>query len=350
VIDLRTDALSTPTEAMWEAMRRAEVGWAVRDEDPAVNELQRLAAELTGKEAALLVPACSTANLLALMTLGQHGTQVILEAGSHIVTTEEFGMVSVAGLFPRLLRGDAGVLDPDAVEAAIAEAIALGMPPTSLVCLENSHNNAGGVAITPAQTEAVAVVARRHAAMLHLDGARLFNSAHALGVPARRLAEPVDTVSISLNKGLCAPLGALLCGRRDMIERARSNARRIGAGSLHKAGLFAAAGVVALTQMVERLADDNRRAAGLARRLALLPGLRVDLARVQTNIVMTEVVAGGLSADALVRRLAERGVLALARPGERVRFVTHRLIGDAEIDRTALAVEGVGASCVRPQS
>ena len=169
----------------------------------------------------------------------------------------------------------------------------------------------------------------------------MFNSAHALGVPARKLAEPADTVSISLNKGLCAPLGALLCGSRRSIETARGHARRIGAGSLHKAGLFAAAGLIALTKMVDRLAEDNRRAAELAGRLAGLAGLRLHVGNVRTNIVLAEMERHGLPASEFVSRLERQGVLALARTGNRARFVTHRLIGDAEVERAAQAAAAV---------
>jgi threonine aldolase len=338
MIDLRTDAMTPPTEAMWAAMRSAELGWAMRDEDRNVLELQALGAALTGKETALFTPTCSMANLLALLTLGERGTQVILESGCHTVTSEEWGVAALAGLFPRLLSAaaGAGAPTPAAVEAAFAAAADLGLPGISLVCLENSHNNAGGIAVTAAQTAAIAEIAHRAGACVHLDGARLFNAAAALGASARDLAEPADTVVISLNKGLCAPLGALLCGRRAVIESARGHARRFGAANIHKAGIFAAAGLVALNQMVGRLADDNRRARILAERLAGIPGLRLDLAGVQTNLIFADVTAPGLTSGAVARRLAERGILALARPGNRIRFVTHRLIGDAEVATAAL--------------
>jgi threonine aldolase len=323
--------MTPPTDAMWEAMRRARYGGAVFGEDASVRELESLGAEMLGKQAALLVPTCSMANLLALMTLGERGTQAILEATSHIAWSEEYGFAHICGMFPRLLTGKQGVLHAAEVEELIVTPQFSHLPRTSIVCLENSHNNAGGIAVTPDQTAAVAAVAHRHRIAVHLDGARLFNSAAALGVSARELAAPVDTVAVSLNKGLCAPVGALLCGSSQVIGAARINARRIGAGSIHKAGIFAAAGIIALTDMVDRLVDDNRRAARLAQ-LLKASGIQVDLATVQTNIVLATV---SFPARDFVSRLTQQGVLALERSAHDVRFVTHRLIGDAEIERAA---------------
>ncbi|MBI3965224.1 MAG: aminotransferase class I/II-fold pyridoxal phosphate-dependent enzyme [Chloroflexi bacterium] len=382
VVDLRSDVVAPPTEAMWEAMRRAPLGWAYVGEDPSVNQLEALAADLLGKEAALFVPSCSLANLLALLTLGERGTQAIVEATAHVVTSEEWGIVSVAALVPRLLAGNRGVLDPAEVTAAITSA-SFGRPPrTSVVCLENTHNNAGGRVLTADQTAAVAEVARRHGASVHLDGARLFNAAIALGVPARSLAATADTIAISLNKGLGAPDGALLVGTRGAIAAARWHAKRLGAGSLHKAGLMAAAGLVALTTMVDRLAEDHHRARRLAELLTTIPGLRVDPAAVETNVVPVQLVdpAGttiasserdparfsqglaspddpaasavwpALTAPELVRRLAEHGVLALARSDTLIRLITHRLIGDEEVERAAAVFRRILATSQQPSA
>ena len=337
MIDLRTDTLTPPTDEMWEAMRGARFGWAMKGEDRAVLDLEALGADLTGKESALIAPTCSMANLLALLAQGERGTQVVLEATSHTVTSEGWGIAAVASLFPRLLVGRQGIPDATEVEAIIAEAGALGLPRTSVVCLENTHNNAGGIAISPAQTAEITEAAHRHGAAVHVDGARLFNAALALGVRAGDLTATVDTVAISLNKGLCAPVGALLCGRRDTIDAARGHARRLGAASMHKVGILAAAGIVALTTMVDRLADDNRRAALLADRLRGMAGLHVDWTGVRTNIVFAELQETAPSAEELARRLEARGVLAYVRPGRKVRFVTHRLIDDGAIALAAAA-------------
>jgi len=321
-------------------MRRARPGVASFGEDPLVNELTALGAELLGKEAGLFVPTCSMANLLALMATTEPGDQIVLESTMHIAWSEGWGLAHPCGLFPRLVDGVRGVPDPAAFEETISAPQFGRLPRTSLVCLENSHNNAGGTVIAPAQAHAIAEIAHRFGASVHLDGARIFNAAAAIGVPAGRLAEAADTVSISLNKGLSAPEGALLCGPRHIIDRARRAAARIGGASLHKAGIMAAAGIVGLTTMVDRLADDNRRAARLGARLADAPGLAVDLATVQTNIVNVDVTAE-VRADDFVSRLGERGVLAMARSPRRLRFVTHRLIGDADIERAAAAVTAV---------
>lgn len=339
-IDLRSDVVAPPTEAMWTAMRSTQLGWALRGEDRAVNALEALGAELTGKEAALWVPTCSMANLLALMTLGERGTQVVLEATAHIAWSEEWGLAYVCGLVPRLVEGVGGLPAPEAIDAAIAEPRFGHLPRTCLVCLENTHNNAGGVPLTAEGTVAVAEVAHRSGVATHLDGARLFNAAAALGVPLRALTAPVDTVAIGLAKGLGAPEGALLCGPARTIVEARVGARRIGAGGLHKAGIPAAAGLVALTEMLDQPAKDNRAACRLAAGLGEIPGLSVVPAPVRTNIVIAR-PAAPVSAHALVAGLAERGVLALARSAETVRFVTHRLIGDAEIARAVAVVTAV---------
>ncbi|MBI2879169.1 MAG: aminotransferase class I/II-fold pyridoxal phosphate-dependent enzyme [Candidatus Rokubacteria bacterium] len=337
MIDLRTDALSRPTDEMWAAMRAAELGWAYFGEDPSVNECEGLAARLLGKEAAVLVPTCTVANLVALMTLGERGSQVVLDPTAHIAASEARGFEEVCGLAAGFVEAPAGCPEPGAIEEAIAEGQRAGRR-TTLLCLENSHNNAGGAAVPPARIAAAAAAAHRHSAAVHLDGARLFNVAVALRVPAARLAEAADTVSISLGKGLCAPGGALLAGPRATLDRARLNLRRIGAASVHKAGLLAAAGLVALRAMIGRLEEDNRRARDLATRLAALPGLRLDLATVQTNIVLVDTTPSGLTAEAVVERLARRGVLGLRRSESLIRFVTHRLIGDAEVARAAAAV------------
>jgi threonine aldolase len=269
------------------------------------------------------------------MTLGERGAQVIVDETAHIVTSEEWGIITICNLVPRLVKSASGVLDPSLVEQTMRDTHA------RLVCLENSHNNAGGVALTAAQTNAVANLAHRFGASVHLDGARLFNSAVALGVSAKLLVENVDSVAISLNKGLCAPLGALLCGTREMIAAARMNAKRIGAASIHKAGYFAAAGLIALEKMIDGLGEDNRRARILGTKLASLPGLAIDLATVQTNIVFAEITQPGMSSNEFVARLAKQGVLAFARPSNRVRFVTHRMIGDEHVEQAARAVSEI---------
>ena len=331
MIDLRSDALVPPSQEMWEAMRTAELGWALVGEDQSVNTLEALAADILGKEAAIFVPTCSMANLLALMTLGTRGTQVILESASHMATTEAGSLAYVCGLLPRIIEGTAGYLDENKIERVISVSRSGHLPRTTMVCLENSHNNAGGLAITSEQTEEAAEAAHRFGASVHLDGARLFNSATALHVPARKLTQHVDTVAISLNKGLCAPFGALLAGEQTVIAGVRENAWRIGASSIHKAGLFAAAGIVALHTMVDRLAEDNLLASQLAERIASVPGVEIVPENIRTNMVFMNTVALGCNADTFLGLLARRGVLAWRTSEHRIRMVTHRGVSARDI-------------------
>jgi threonine aldolase len=331
-IDLRSDLHGLPTAEMWAAMRAAKLGWATYGEDPSVNELQERVADLLGKQAALWVPTCGMANLVALLTFAPRGSTVVLEASSHVLTSESMGIEEIAGLQPVSLWAQDGRLDGVEVEEQIVDTRA------AMLVLENTHTRAGGTVLTPELTAELAEAARRHGAHVHLDGARLFNAAVALGLPVGELAAPVDTVAVSLNKGLCAPMGTILAGRAQQIELAHRTLRRLGGGSVHNAGIAAAAALVALDTLVERLADDHRRARELAALLQDVPGLEVKPTEIETNIVLVDVTGTGLDPDGFVRLLAERGVLVMGRDTSRVRFVIHRLIGDAEISR---AVERV---------
>lgn len=328
-IDLRSDLHARPTDEMWEAMRAAPLGWATYGEDPSVNELQERIARLLGKEAALWVPTCGMANLVALLTIAPRGSTVVLEAASHVLTSEAMGIEEIAGLEPRSLWARDGRLDPVEVEELIVQTGA------TMLVLENTHTRAGGTVLTPELTAELAGAAQRHGAHVHLDGARLFNAAAALGIPVRELAAPANTVALSLNKGLCAPIGSILAGRTEVIELALRTLRRLGGASVHKAGIAAAAALVALDTLVDRLADDHRRARELGALLQEVPGLEVEPAVIETNIVLVDVSGTELSPDEFLRLLAERGVLGMERDTSRVRFVTHRLIGDAEISRAA---------------
>jgi threonine aldolase len=328
-IDLRSDTLLPPTEAMWEAMRAATLGWATVGEDPAVNELQERVARLLGKEAGLWVPTCGMANLVALLTIAPRGATVVLEASSHVLTSEAMAIEEVAGLEPWSLWAEDGRLDPVEVEEAIVDTGAL------MRVLENTHTRGGGTVTSPELTAELAAAAQSHGAYVHLDGARLFNAAVALGLPVADLAARANTVAVSLNKGLGAPMGAILAGRTQVIELAHETLRRLGGASVHKAGIAAAAALVALDTQVERLADDHRRARELGALLQQIPGLEVEPAEIETNIVLVDVGATEFYPEEFVQLLAERGVLGLERDTSRVRFVTHRLIEDADIVRAA---------------
>ncbi len=342
MIDLRSDVHAPPTDEMWEAMRSAELGWATVGEDPSVNELQERVAGLLGKEAGLWMPTCGMANLVALLMIAPRGSTVVLEASSHVLTSEAMGIEEIAGLEPWSLWAEDGRLDPVEVEEAIVETGAL------LLVLENTHTRAGGTVLSPELTADLARAAQSHGAYVHLDGARLFNAAVALGVPVSELAAKANTVAVSLNKGLCAPMGAILAGRTQVIELAHETLRRLGGASVHKAGIAAAAALVALDTLVERLADDHRRARELGALLQEIPGIEVDPAQIETNIVLVDVSGTELYPDEFLRLLAERGVLGLERDTSRIRFVTHRLIGDAEISRAAELVAALVAEHAHP--
>ena len=331
MIDLRSDLLSLPTEEMWSAMRSARLGWATYGEDESVTRLEALGASLLGTEAAVWAPTCGAANLAALLVLAQRGDAVVLASQAHVLTSEGMWLTELAGLRPVEVGAADGRPDPDAVEEALAGSEA------TVLALENTHTRAGGTVLSVELTEALAAAARRRGARVHLDGARLANAAVALGVPVAALAAPADTVALSLNKGLSAPMGTLLGGSADAVGEARLQLRRLGGGTVHRAGIPAAAGIVALETMLERLADDHRRARRLGELLAAVSGLRLDPPFVETNIVLVDVSATGLAAEAFAERLAARGVLALPRDERRIRLVTHRLVGEAEVERAAAA-------------
>jgi threonine aldolase len=344
LIDLSSDVLTTPTEAMWQAMRSAKLGMASAGTDSSVNTLEKMAAQITGKEAALFVVTGSLANLLALLTHANRGEQVILEEHTHNLRCEEWGIGAICGLLPRPIKGRNGALDPIDVEQAITMRHYSHLPPSGLVVLENAFDAAGGTVITPAQTEAVCEVAHRYGVPVHLDGSRIFNAAVALGVDVRALVETVDSVAFSLNKGLSAPVGAMLCGSRQFIEKARRHRRVLGAGSIHKSGIAAAAGIVALNTMIDRLAEDNRRARMLAEGLAQVEGVQIDLECVQTSTVMVDVTPSGCSGAAFQAELEKLGVRTNLRSSHVIRLITYRHIGDEEVKAVVEAFRQVAAA------
>jgi threonine aldolase len=333
VIDLRSDLCSTPTSEMWEAMRKAELGWATIDEDATVNELCGRVAELLGKAAATWVPTCGMANLAAMLTFCEPGDRVVLEAASHVLTSEAMGIVEIARLEPSPLWAPDGRMDAVAVEGLVAEHQA------TLLMLENTHTRAGGTTLSRELTEELAAAVKRHGCRVHIDGARLVNAAVALGVPLAELAAPANSVVMSLNKGLSAPFGAVLCGSDAVVERARTMLHRLGGSTVHRAGIAAAAGLVALDTMLDRVADDHRRAQALGAGLAAIPGVGLRPEAIETNIVLADVSGTGIAPSELVSLLEETGLRVLERDTSRIRFVTHRLIGDDEVER-AVAIVG----------
>lgn len=330
LIDLRSDTVTKPTPEMRRAMYEAEVGDDVYGEDPTVNRLQERAAEMLGKEAALFVPTGTQGNQVAILTHTRRGQEVIVEAEAHVYIYEVGGIAALSGCQVKPVPGVNGAMDPAAVEAAI-RADNVHYPRTGLVCLENTHNRSGGCVLPPENVAAVAEVAHRHGIPVHLDGARIFNAAVALGQPVAELVAPVDSVMFCLSKGLAAPVGSLLVGSRDFIAEARRNRKLLG-GGMRQAGVLAAAGLVALELMVDRLADDHANARRLAEGIANIPGLAVNMETVQTNMVAVEITDPRWTAPALVQALRAEGVLCNDTGPRRIRLVTHKDVTAADVE------------------
>jgi threonine aldolase len=329
MIDLRSDTVTRPTEAMLESMREATFGDDSRDGDQTVARLEALAAERLGKEAAAFMPSGTMTNLVAVLTHTHRGGEVLLEAGAHILHSELGGITGLAGAFYKAIPGQRGAMDLDKLAQAIRPASRQNFG-TALVCMETSHNRAGGAVLPLEHMRGVYALARRHGVPVHTDGARVFNAAAALGEDARAIAENTDSICFCVSKGLSAPIGSLLCGTSAFIERARAFRRMVG-GNMRQAGPIAAAGIVALETMVERLADDHVTARRLADALHQIDADVVDPSDVETNIVNADVSSSGRTAAEWSAELGKRGIAVS--PGERhtLRFVTHRHIGDAEI-------------------
>jgi threonine aldolase len=345
-IDLRSDTVTHPTAAMREAMYRAEVGDDVYGEDPTVNRLEHMAAERLGKEAALFVVSGTMGNLVALLTHCGRGDEVILGDRSHSYRFEQGGMAALGGITPWPLPNQPdGTLRVEEIAGAI-RSDNVHFPRTRLICLENTHNMCNGAPLTAEYTAQVARLAHDHGLGVHLDGARIFNAAVALGTTARELAKEVDSVTFCLSKGLCAPVGSLLCGDADFIAEAR-RARKVVGGGMRQAGILAAAGVVALEQMTERLARDHARAKRLAEGLAQIPGIAVTPPT--TNILYFQLTDETTKTqDEVVNGLAERGVLLLGRLEGRFRAVTHHGIDDEDIEKTLQAAREVISGVASP--
>ncbi|HEV7534751.1 MAG TPA: GntG family PLP-dependent aldolase [Acidimicrobiia bacterium] len=336
-VDLRSDTVTTPTPAMRRAMAEAEVGDDVYGEDPTVNRLEELAAARVGKAAALYVPSGTMGNQLALRLLARPGTEVLCPARAHVRQYEAAAAARNAGVQLRPLHDRDGFVDAASVEAA-AQGPAHHLPPLSLVTVENTHMPAGGVPWAAGRVEAVAAAARRHGLAVHCDGARIFNAAVALECDAAELTAPVDTVMFCLSKGLSAPVGSMLAGGLDVIAEARLERARLG-GGMRQAGVIAAAGIVALTEMIDRLADDHARARRLAEALAeRFPG-SVDPVTVRTNIVCCDSTALPAS---FLDDLAAHGVRAGTIDPTTVRLMTHKDVDDADLDRALAAIAKAG--------
>jgi threonine aldolase len=339
VVDLRSDTVTLPTEEMLEAIRTAELGDDVYGEDPTVNRLEQLAAEKMGKEAALLTTSGTQANLVSVMSQTKRGDEVILEADAHLYYYEVGAFSALGGLVPRLVRGHMGVMAPEDIEKALRPPN-IHFPPTSLICIENTHNRAGGTMWSPTQIKAVFDFAKSRGLRVHMDGARIFNAAVAQNLDVREFTRYVDTLMLCLSKGLSAPIGSLVVGDRELIDRARRHRKMLG-GGLRQAGVIAAPGIIAIQKMVDRLKDDHANAKLLATGLSKIQGISLDVSHVQTNIVLYDVTDLGVTAKEWVARMGEHGVKAGAVEGGRVRMVTHRGIEKDDIEYTLDSAEKV---------
>jgi threonine aldolase len=335
IVDLRSDTVTRPSPSMRRAMAAAEVGDDVYGEDPTVRRLEDTAARMLGYEAALFVPTGSMGNQVAVHLHAGPGTEVILEEGTHVYNYELAAMAAWTGAMPRVLRGRGGLLDPEDVRNAVSPAVYY-MAPTRLLVLENTHNHAGGVVLPMERKDALLAVAREHGLRVHLDGARIFNAAAALGVSPREAAAGFDSVMFCLSKGLGAPVGSLLCGSASLREAAVVVRKRMG-GGMRQVGVLAAAGLVALNEHVDRLEEDHHRARQMAETLAESRWFDTDPDRVETNIVVAE-VRPPEARDAILEALRADGVLAGPMGPGRVRFVTHLDVDDRGIERARRAV------------
>lgn len=341
-VDLRSDTVTKPTPEMREAMASAEVGDDVFGDDPTVHRLEEMAAAIMGKERALFLPSGTMGNLAAILTHCGRGDEVILGNRAHTFLYEAGGMAAVGGLHPATLPNQPdGTISLDDIRAAIRDGSDVHQPETRLICLENTHNAAGGVPITAEYTRKVGGIARAYGLKLHIDGARIFNAAAALDADPAVLAAPADSVTFCLSKALCAPVGALLCGESAFIEKARRIRKQLG-GGMRQAGVLAAPGIVALETTRLRLGEDHRRAKMLARGLAKLPGILVDPADPPSNMVYFRLTGeAGIGINPLAERLAEMGVRVYPIKNERIRMVVHYWIGDEDIAATVEAFEHI---------
>jgi threonine aldolase len=342
IIDLRSDTVTLPTPAMRRAMAEAEVGDDVYEEDPTINRLQELGARKLGKEAGLFVPSGTMGNLAATLAHCGRGDEAIMGDLGHTFLFEAGGISALGGVFAHTLPNQPdGTLDLDDIRGAIRDPQNVHYPISRLVILENTHNRCGGVILPREYMQSVGDLAHAHGMKLHLDGARIFNAAVGSGVTAAEIAGPADSVTFCLSKGLCAPVGSVLCGTKDFICTARRIRKQLG-GGMRQAGVLAAAGIVALETMVDRLAEDHAHASRLASELARIPGMRLDLGMPQTNMVFpgfNEDVKA--NAAQVVAALEIEGIKISAVGAHRFRLVTHYWIDDDAVERVVTAFRSV---------
>lgn len=341
MIDLRSDTVTKPSEKMRKAMFEAEVGDDVYGEDPTVNKLEETAAEILGKEKALFVTSGTQGNQIAGLVHCKPGEEVILEAQAHIFLYEAAAMSAFAGVQIKTLAGERGAMKPGDVEASL-RGNDIHEPETGLICLENTHNKAGGAVIPLGNMEEIYRIAKRHGVPVHLDGARLFNASIASGIPVKKFAKNTDTVQFCLSKGLGAPVGSIIAGSSEFILKARKWRKRLG-GGLRQAGVLAAPGLIALQENVNRLEEDHENAKQLAEGLQNIGGIVLEN-KVETNIVIVNVENFYKTTEEFVNELKENGVLAGAFGPNVIRFVTNNSITNHDIDKVLLITKSILSS------
>lgn len=338
ISDFRSDTVTRPTEEMRKAMYDAELGDDVHHDDPTVNKLEELAAEKIGKPAALFVPSGTMGNTIAMIVGTEPGREVIMEEKCHILNFEMGNVSRLAHAVPRALPSNRGKIPLDVIEKNIHAALREHMTQTKAITLENTHNIWGGALLDPDYIKDAAALAKKYDLYMHLDGARVFNASIALDIDVGEITKYFDSVMFCLSKGLSAPVGSLLAGTKEFIKEARY-ARKFLGGGMRQAGVIAAAGIVAIEKMIDRLADDHRRAKQLAEQIADLPGIEVNPDEVETNIMMVRLTT--MDSDTFLKKLAEQNVWALPFDDETVRIVTHKDIDDNDIQQAIDAIRQV---------
>ena len=336
--DFRSDTVTKPTPEMRKAMAEAVVGDDVLGDDPTVKKLEYLAAELMGKQAALFVPSGTMGNSIAIKAWTRELDEVIIEARSHIYNMESTHMTFISRVSPRVLTSHRGAMDPEEVERNIKKP-SVHLPRTSLICIENTHNNWGGAVVPIDNLRAIREIADRHGIKVHLDGARIFNASVASGIPVKEYAETADSVMFCLSKGLSAPIGSILTGSGDFIDFSRRVRKALG-GAMRQVGVIAAPGIIALEKMVSRLKEDHERAKKLALALHRLPGIKLDPEDVETDIIIFRVDHPNISAADLLDKLKQKVILSLSVP-HGIRLVTNRGVDYEDVERAVTAFTAI---------
>jgi threonine aldolase len=338
-IDLRSDTVTQPTEDMRRAIYRAEVGDDVYQDDPSVNQLEELAAEMLGKEAALFVTSGTQGNILALLTHCNRGDEILMEENAHIYLFEVAGMSALGGLMPRRIKGTSGYINPEDIKKNIRDEN-VHFPKTTLICLENTHNQAGGAVIGLEEQNNIRAVADQYGLKIHLDGARFFNAMTALGCSPKELAKPYDSIQICLSKGLGAPVGSLLFGSKEFIKEARRYRKMLG-GGMRQAGIIAAAGIYALENNIDRLKEDHENAQYLAKELASIEGIELAFDKVDSNIIYFYIDSSKITAKDFCNTLYENDILANPAGVDKVRFVTHLGVSKEDCEKAIKVIKKI---------